>query len=385
MKTILLFLGIFAFSSHTFGQLGSVEWQHTYGGAKDDVATSIMQLPDGGFLVIGTTESKGAGKKDYYLIKLNATGKVIWEKTLGGSKNDIPASIMLTDDGNYLLSGSTSSKGKGGYDYWLMKIAKNGKPIWDKTYGGTKSDELKMLIKTNDTNYFACGYSKSRGNGGHDCFLIRINKEGKRLWRKAYGAGGRDVAECIIQRPDSAYVFCGYTTSQSTGMYDFWIAKISYEGKMEWEKKYGDKGMESARAITQAEDKGYIVCGYVSTEKEPNFNIWIIKLDYQGKKVWERIYGEKKGEQPNSMIKEDGGYIICGYTSSSGEGKKDAWIFKIDEKGKILWEETYGDIENEEAMSIIPTADGGYAVCGYSDSEGEGKKDFWVMKFKGEK
>ncbi len=152
---------------------GNTLWDKTYGGVSGEQATAVKQTEDGGFIVVGTTFSKGSGWGDIWLIKTNKDGNIMWEKTIGGSKNDEAQDIIIENDG-YVIAGNTKSKGLGEWDFWIIKTDFKGNIIWDKTFGGFFDDKVFSFTKTFDDGYALAGYTKSKGNGRKDAWIVKL-------------------------------------------------------------------------------------------------------------------------------------------------------------------------------------------------------------------
>ncbi|WP_176231860.1 Ig-like domain-containing protein [Candidatus Hakubella thermalkaliphila] len=154
-------------------------WQKTYGGKDLDWASSIQQTKDGGYIVAGGTESFGAGGYDFYILKLDSTGKVLWEKTYGGEYYDEASSIQQTKDGGYIVAGYTTSFGTGSLDFYLLKLDPQGKVLWEKTYGGEYWDGAFSIQQTQDGGYIVAGYTTSFGAGEEDFYILKLDPQGK--------------------------------------------------------------------------------------------------------------------------------------------------------------------------------------------------------------
>jgi len=355
-----------------------VTWEKTYGGSDSDGASSLIQTTDGGYLVAGSTNSKGAGAKDAWLIKIDNQGSIIWDRTFGGSGKDYTSSLLQTTDGGYLVAGSTYSKGAGDLDVWIIKIDKEGNKIWEKTYGGSDSDGASSLIQTTDGGYLVAGSTNSKGSGEVDAWVIKLDREGNLLWDRTYGGNDFDNASSLIQTSDGGYAVAGHTYSKGSGGSDVWIFKLDSQGNLLWDRTYGETILDEANFLIQTTDGGFAIAG-ISWSSGGVF--WFLKLDSQGNLLWDRTYGGNKLDDASSLIQtSDGGYAIAGRTNSKGAGAQDAWLIKLDSQGSIIWDRTFGGSDNDSAWSLIQTSDGGYALAGSTSSKGAGEFDAWVIK-----
>jgi len=362
-----------------------ITWDKTYGGSGDDWAWSLIQTTDGGYAVAGETSSKGAGDRDFWVIKLDNKGNMIWDRTYGGSNDDRAYSLIQTTDGGYAVAGSTYSKGAGDADFWVIKLDNKGNMIWDRTYGGSDFDWAYSLIQTTDGGYAVAGNTYSKGAGGVDFWVIKLDYQGNMVWDKTFGGRSNDGAGSLslIQTTDGGYAIAGDTFSKGAGNVDFWVIKLDYQGNMFWDKTFGGRSYDWVRSLIQTTGGGYAVAGSTYSKGAGNVDFWVIKLDYQGNMFWDKTFGGRSndGGVSLSLIQTTGGgYAIAGLTSSKGAGEEDFWVIKLDNQGNKVWDRTYGGSDEDGAHSLIQTTDGGYAVAGWTCSKGAGESDFWVIK-----
>jgi uncharacterized delta-60 repeat protein len=261
---------------------GNIQWAKTYGGTVGDYASSVQQTSDGGYIVAGYTVSFGAGNTDIFLIKTDANGNVQWAKTYGGTGSDIAWSVQQTSEGGYIVAGYTLSFGAGDYDFFLIKTDANGNLQWAKTYGGTGDDRAYSVQQTTDGGYIVAGWTSSFGAGGGDIFLIKTDANGNIIWAKTYGGTNGDLASSVQQTSDGGYIVAGYTRSFGAGDYDFFLIKTDANGNVQWAKTYGGTNTDYARYVQQTSDGGYIVAGYTSSFGAGNWDIFLIKTDENG-------------------------------------------------------------------------------------------------------
>src|SRR3989338_2297125 len=181
---------------------GTVEWQKTYGGDDWDEAISIQQTSDKGYIVAGMTGSFGAGEFDFLVLKLRPNGTVEWQKTYGGIKEEQARSIQQTSDGGYIVAGMTRSFGAGAYDFLVLKLRPNGTVEWQKTYGGDIEDWSASIRQTSDGGYIVAGMTTSFNTGGGDAWVLKLRPDGTVEWQKTYGGSDADWAFSIQQTSD---------------------------------------------------------------------------------------------------------------------------------------------------------------------------------------
>ncbi len=399
-----------------------LEWERTYGGTGDDRSETVRLTPDGGYLIMGNSASfdndvnSNNGSSDYWAFKITENGTLQWEKNYGGSGQDIARSIRLTNDGGYILAGSSPSpdgdvsNNYGNFDYWVIKTDATGNIEWEKNYGGPENDRGWIAIQTNDGGYIVGGHASSEAGdvsanyGANDCWLAKTDSNGTIQWEQNYGGSDLDRMRALQLTADGGYVFCGFTNSSdvdvggNNGGDDFWVVKVDANGQLLWEHNYGGSANETARAIRTTQDNGFIVVGNtVSTDGDVSTNngqtdFWVIKLDANGLLEWENAFGGSNNETARSVWPaSDGGYLVVGESNSvdgdvsGNNGGNDVWIIKTTPTGNLDWELHLGGTADESARSIKETSDG-YILTGYTTSnDGDvssnyGTYDVWVIK-----
>ena len=208
----------------------SKTWNKTFGGSSDDYAYVVQQTSDGGYILAGATESFGAGNWDAWLIKTDADGNKVWDKTFGGSNGDSAYAVQQMSDGGYLLAGDTQSFGAGGYDAWLIKTDANGNKVWDKTFAGSGVDKAYSVKQTKDGGYILAGWTRPYDTDYYDAWLIKTDTNGNKQWDKTFGGSDEDEAWSVQQTKDRGYIMTGVTTSYGAGSYDVWLIKTDADG-----------------------------------------------------------------------------------------------------------------------------------------------------------
>jgi len=360
---------------------GFVEWIKTYGGRGWDKAYSVVATSDGGYALAGYTESFGAGGVDFWLVKTDSSGKMEWDKTYGGAGWEMASSLIATSDGGYALAGYTESFGAGGQDFWLVKTDGSGNMEWNQTYGGTGNDGASSLVETSDGGYAIAGSTHSFGNGYSDFWLVKTNGAGNMEWHQTYGGTSDDTVSSLIETSDEGYALAGNTRSGNTGDSDFWLVKTDEFGNMEWHQIHGGTESDGASSLVETTDGKYVLAGSTASFGSGGYDFWLVKTNPGENVEWSRKYGGPDRDRASSLVESsDGGYALAGYTLSFGAGKADFWLIKTDEFGNMEWSKTYGGTELDLAYSVVETFDGGYALTGYTDSFGAGSEDFWLVK-----
>ena len=355
-------------------------WDKTFGGADADTAAGeTVQTSDGGYAILGDTSSFGAGGSDFWLIKTDVDGNMQWNKTYGGTSTETSGDMCLTADGGYALVGLTQSYGAGGQDFWLVKTGADGTALWAKTYGGTGNDYAYHVEQTLDGGYALLGQTASFGAGGNDFWLVKTDENGNMQWNKTYGGTGSDIGIHVLQTGDGGYVLLGCTASFGAGSNDAWLIKTDALGNMLWNKTYGGASLEFGQCIEQTIDGGYAIVCLTMSFGAGSMDCWLVKIDASGNMQWNMTYGGTGSDGPMHFIQtEDEGYAIIGFTTTGSD--QNAVLIKTDEFGNMQWNQTYGGNKTEMAYALLQTSDGGYLLTINTNSFGAGGYDVWLVK-----
>ena len=384
LATILALL--FVFSLMKVSAEPSVMWDKTYGGTEWDRGPSLVATSDGGYALAGYAGYVGpfsAGSGDFWLVKTDASGNMIWNQTYGGTNFDAACSLVITSDGGYAIAGFTNSFGAGENDVWLVKTDDDGNMEWNQTYGGTGDDRAYCLVVTSDGGYAIAGYTSSFGAGNADFWLVKTDENGNKEWDQTYGGTREDYAYCLVIASDGGYAVAGETRSLKDEGSDFWLVKTDASGNMMWSKTYGETNYGGcARSLVVTADGGYVMAGDSSATGE-SVDFCLIKTDASGNMIWQKTYGDGIEDRASSVVQtSDGGYALTGFTSS--HPGTDVWLGKTDADGNMEWSQTYGGTGDDAADSVVQTSDGGYAVAGDTTSSGAGGYDFWLIRTEAE-
>ena len=413
MKKTLLFSAIILLVDYaSFAQAPAIQWQKAYGGSNTNELNSLQQTADGGYVLGGTSNSDISGDKteasrgsyDLWVVKIDANGIKQWDKTFGGNSNDQFSSLQQTTDGGYILGGRSSSgisgdkteASRGFDDYWVVKIDSNGTKQWDKTFGRNGGDILSSLQQTTDGGYILGGYSNSgissdkteASRGSNDFWVVKINANGIKQWDKTFGGSVPELLRSLQQTADGGYILGGGSfsddkTEASRELEDYWVVKVDSNGIKQWDRTFGGSGYDQLFSLQQTSDGSYILGGYsesgISGDKTEdsrgNGDYWVVKIDGNGIKQWDKTFGGSGDDVLRSLQQTaEGGYILGGYSESDISGDKtedsrggnDYWVVKIDGNGIKQWDKTLGGIGNDRLFSLQQTTDGGYIVGGGS-------------------
>jgi len=404
-------------------------WNKFLGGSGFDNAYSIALNPVEGSVYIGGTvrSNDGLVKKahgteaDFWIVKLNYKGEMIWSKALGGSGVDEARDIRLTQDGGCILIGTTNSTdgdvkdNHGKMDIWVVRMSKSGEVLWTKCLGGTGNDKGNSILPVADGGFLVIGESGSKNGdmtmsfGGLDAWVCKLDAQGELIWQRSYGGSRSDVGMAALELDDrSVVVLCAsdswdFDIEKNNGNKDLWLIRIEDLGRKLWSQNYGGEDNEEAHAIIQAADGGFIIAGTTFSEggdikeNRGNGDLLLVKTDFEGKLEWTRTYGGTEPEGANQIFRtRDQNYIVVGTTQSKNgmikhnHGSYDGWVLKLNPQGNIIWQNTFGGKTQDMLYGGCETAQGDYICVGYSEStDGDntpqgfnGGGDWWVISLR---
>jgi hypothetical protein len=360
---------------------GALAWNKTYGGTNNDYGEFVVKTSDGGYALAGVTGAWGAAGGDFCLIKTDSAGNAMWNRTYGGIGDDWAFSLVQTSDGGYALAGDTNSYGAGNYDFWLIKTDSVGTLQWNKTYGGTGDDEAYSLVQTGDGGYVMVGDTKSYGVGTptyENVYLVKTDSAGNMLWNKTYGGTDTDEGWFVVETSDGGYAIAGYTQSYGG---DMWLIKCDASGAITWNKTYGGARNDMGLSVVETGDGGYAIAGGTNSFGS-GVQVYLVKTFADGTMDWNKTYGGTGVDEAYSLVQTgDGGYVMVGDTKSYGVGTPtyyNVYLVKTYANGTMAWNETYGGAYNDWGLSVVETSDGGYAIAGATDSFGSGTQVYLV-------
>lgn len=415
----LLFLGVGGMVSAQ----PPIQWQRPLGGFSVEEINIIKETNNNGFILAGLARSQNGdvsgvhGETDFWVVNLNHQGQILWQKALGGTSYDVAHAVANTAEGGYIVAGKTLSNdgdvtgNHGNYDFWIVKLSSLGQIEWQKTLGGSDEDVAQSILQTSDGGYVVAGWSYSNdgdavGNTGFHYWVLKITSTGILEWQNSFGGTGGEMAHDIQEAMDGGFVLVGRTYSNngdvsgSHGGSEFWVVKISNIGQLEWQKTLGGTGVDIGQSICKGADDGYMVVGFTSslgtgqvTYNHGGLDVWAVKLNNSGEIQWQKTFGGSDNDWGNFVsTTSDGGYVIIGETISNdgdvseNDGGVDIWALKINNIGEIQWQKTLGGTDTEYGSAIEQTKDGGYILSGYTHSDNgdvvgfHGSRDGWIVK-----
>lgn len=372
--------------------LPAAKWGKVYGTDLWDGLGDIKPTAEGGYIATGTTYALhgSAYSLDVLVMKLDADGNIVWQKTYGGNSSDYARSIVQTADGNgtvdgYIIAGSTSSFGAANDDAWLIRLDKDGNVLWQKSFGGSGNDEIWQVRQTADGGFIAAGTAFRNGSLVSDAWVLKLCADGFLQWEYTYGGELDDGAYSIIETA-GGYVVAGYTKSPGKIVNDYsapylWLVGLNSSGELSWNYIYGGPGYEAAISLSPTGDGGFIVAGETTSFGGGDKDVWIIKYDGSGNRAWEKRYGDSAHDEfPQSIAQtSDGGFIVAATVSLFDSiAASDLWVFKINSNGDVVWQKTYNNTGYDLAFSVTQSPDGGFIVAATTGTAIN--SDVWVLK-----
>jgi hypothetical protein len=299
----------------------------------------------------------------------------------GGPKWEEARALDVSEDGSTVVAGVTRSFGAVSEDAWVVKLDERGRIVWENRYGGTGSEAANSIRQTADGGYVVAGQTDSYAAGAQDVWVLKLNPGGSVQWQKRYGGPGDDSAAQVEQTIDGGYVVAASTASFPKGDRNIWLLKLDEVGQIQWQSTYQGAGADWPVGVQQTHDGGYVVAGGTFTEDARSYDMWVLRLDGSGEIVWQRSYGTEIDELPQSIVQTaEGGYALAGYTTSLEAIGEDVFLLKLDGSGEVEWYRMLGGAQPDRAYSLESSADGGYVVAGGTYSYGRGNRDIWILK-----
>ena len=358
-----------------------VMWEKTFGGAEDDGVVALTALPDGGLAAAGWTASKGAGSADAWVLRLDAAGNLVWDRTFGGADWDGATALAALPDGGLAVAGRTDSKGAGDRDAWVLRLDAAGSVVWERTFGGVRGDKANALAVLPDGGLAVAGVTASKGAGGADAWVLRLDAGGSLLWEHTFGGALGDMATALAVLPDGGFAVAGWTESKGAGDLVVWVLRLDAAGNLVWDRTFGAAVEDTAAALIVLADGGLAVAGITESKGAGGLDVWVLRLDAAGNLLWDRTFGGADWDAAQALTAlPDGGFALAGWTRSKGAGAGDAWVLGLDATGNLVWERTFGGSGHDEALSVTALPDGGLAVAGWTTAKGAGGADAWVIR-----
>lgn len=406
-KTIIAYF--FFLFSLSYAQPVTFQWGKCIGGSGNDVGNSVFAIDSNIIVVCGSTESGDGDINnhdnwfDFWIIKLNTSGDILWNNCYGGSDDEQAVSIVKTFDNGFALTGYTKSNdhdvsGRHGtssfHDIWVMKIDSTGNLLWQKCLGGSYSENSTAIIETIDKGFIVTGETESsdgdiqNSHGDVDSWVVKLDSLGNILWAKTIGGSGPETITSCKETSDGEIIVAGYENSLNMDFQncsggitsDAWCAKLDSTGNLLWLNCYGGSSSDGFYKILidqfnniygiggSSSNDGDVSGGYGVTD------YWLTKIDFNGNLIWSKCYGGSNYDFSNdATFSIDNGIILTGFTNSidgmlngSTHGNGDYWTLKVDTSGNYLWDICLGGTSEDWATSVYQLANNQIITVGYT-------------------
>ena len=354
-------------------------------------------------------------------------GTLAWVESFGGSGIDQATGVISTDDGAFMVVGSTYSndghltglKSTTDADYFLMRVRPDGGVDWTKVYGGDDDELATGITKTSDGGYVLVGYSRSNNcftgsNGGfHDYYILKVDAQGNEIWCQNFGYPGSDQAQNIIETREGDLMVTGFFDVSASGgqgnddrenagtlhgVGEYWGIKLDADGQFFWKRYFGGSNNDRSYNVMQTNDGGFVIIGasesdyFDITDSRGSYDYWAVKLSAQGDLAWTRSFcGSEIDIAYDIATTRDGNFLIVGDARSNDQdvsnnyGNADVWLIEIDPQGNLVWEKSLGGSMFDSAKDLLPMNDNLYCVTGSSRSNdvdvatNNGENDAWTV------
>lgn len=369
-------------STRTIGP--SPSWSKLYGGPSSEYMYDLVECSGGGYAIVGYTYSYGAGNADAYLVRTDADGNMLWNKTYGGASYDYGRAVVELSDG-FAIAGYSRSY-TASYDYWLIRTDLNGNHLWNKTFGGPNTEYGYALVASADGNLTIAGYTYSFGEGSYDFWLVHTNAAGDHLWNQTYGGINSDYCYSLVECSGGGYALAGYTYSYGLGSADAWLIRTDSSGNHLWDQTYGNTSSDRVYSVIECGSGGFALAGRTSSYGCSSGAAWLVRADASGTHLWNQTYDQPDEDRANAVIEySEGGFVLAGYTGvipdRKNGGYSDSLLLRTDSSGNMLWNRSLGwESDYDTYSAVVESANGDLVSAGDTESFGAASYDAWLTK-----
>lgn len=425
-------------------------WEKTYGGSSREWNNMVMTGSAGALFLIGDSQTNINGDKtvplcsiqlshsDIWLLKLDSSGNILWQKNYGSDDDErSPRLALLNGSAGDMIFTCYSNSNIGcdktesnrdtiaplSADFWVVKLDAAGNIIWERTLGGDNFDDYNVIAELSNSNLAVAGesnspvgYDKTVPNYtiSNDFWALLMDNNGNTLSDHVFGGDGGEFLASIVPDQSGGFLLTGSTNSDVSGdvsepgqgNYDFWMIKVDPQGNKVWDKRYGGTGPDQCKHAVATPDGGYLLTGFTVSPQGGDVteapkglqDYWVVKTDSLGVKQWDRRFGSTLGSFGSYGTPDGfGNYWIAGYTSGADTldvsepsyGGSDYWVLLIDSLGNKIRDKRFGGNNNDFATGVSVLNDTTFLAFGYSDSGSSAIKqsvskgwlDYWLVKF----
>ena len=393
------------FTYHSFSQIpGTKLIKYIKKSPYGQIFYDLKPTSDNGYIAVGSDsffnyDKNAILRKQHgnqpWIVKLNNNGNVVWSRVLSVYQTGFN-SVVQSSDGGFVAAGYNQETSPP-YDtsrFYIAKYSATGTLLWQKLYGGTFEDVAYSIVEKGNTGYMVAGYTESGDGdviGNHswgyaDVWLMQTDLNGNTVWKKCFGGTHHDTAFAVVQTPDKGFVIVGSSQSSNgdltgnNGSSDAWIFKIDSVGNLIWQKNFGGSGFDAFRSIAINGDGNFIVTGFTksitatSNGNKGKADVWVAKISSNGDMMWSKGFGGAEDEMGLSIVlTQDNSFLVSGYTESidadvtGSNGLSDIWLIKVSNDGNLVWQKCIGTNKNEIAMAVHYNAENDYLVAGVAE------------------
>ena len=363
------------------GAGGLQYWIALLGGGSTDYHQSVAIDSAENIVLCGRTSSDGAGSNDVLITKYDSLGTLQWSRTLGGSGADNGLGVAIDSSDNIIISGTTVSDGEGSQDLLVAKYNSSGVLQWDRTLGGSGIDTGESVAIDSSDNIIVSGRTTSDGAGSNDLLIVKYNSSGVLQWDKTLGGSGSENGLGVAVDSSDNIIVVGIVTSDGAGLNDALIAKYNSSGTLLWDRTLGGSSDETFASVAVDSFDNIVAVGDVKSDGAGGFDVLIAKYNSSGALQWDRSLGGISAEQGRAVAIDSSDNIVLGaYTSSDGEGSADALIAKYNSSGVLQWSRILGGSGVEQTFSVAIDSSDNIIAAGATASDGAGSSDGYVAK-----
>lgn len=398
--------------------------QKCFGGTKDERTFGPQLTSDGGLLLVGTTNSDDgdvAGLhdtlQDVWVAKLDAAWNIEWQRCLGGSQVDFGFQGFEAGNGYMIVSYTSSNDGDvsgnhGDLDYWVVRLNMAGEIVWQKTIGGLSADHVQFSTLATDLSVVIAGYSDSNdgdfgeNKGGLDVWITKVDTLGSIVWNKNYGGSDDDIGEVINRCSDGGYIVAAASSSSDGNVdgcdstFNTWVVRLDANGDLLWQKCLGGSDAEQGVNAMEASDGSIVALSFTASNdgdvsgNHGSWDYWLTRLDSQGNLLWQKCYGGSDIEFPLGLMETPAHhFILGGFTYSmdgqvtGNAGSSDGWLVEADENGNLTWAQCAGGTGSEVMWMVCFLDSSTMLFSGTTDSNdgdvsgNHGANDIWLIKY----
>ncbi|MCK4427948.1 MAG: hypothetical protein KAW16_05655 [candidate division Zixibacteria bacterium] len=364
-----------------------VEWDRLFdkwGGS--DWGFSVQQTDDGGYFVAARAYNPSDEKYYAWSIKTDENGQNGWNRTYGGETNECWIEGWQTNDGGYIVVSTKYTGLLKREDVWLLKLNSSGYLEWERTYHHGGRETGMSVMQTNDNGYIITGTKMTLASAS--CLLIKTNSSGIEEWHKTLNYGLFSMGQSVRQTSDGRYiVVANYVPSLEDPSLNIVLFKTLSNGNEQWHKTFGGAGQDIAFKVRQTSNGGYIIVGATDSYGSGQLDVWLLRAHSDGDSLWAKTFGGPNNDLGNSIHQtdddcdglKDDGYILTGFKTPDGSSYGDLWLIKTFPNGDMDWDTTLGGTAGDVGQSVWQTSDWGYIATGYTGSYSS-SEDVWLIK-----